>query len=110
MLDNDLQSNALAMGQQLTAALAPVAEKTPWIAELRGKGLMQAIETVHPGSTEPDAQRAGAILEGCKRRGLLVGKGGLYGNAIRITPMLDVSADELNEGISAIIETIEEIS
>ena len=74
------------------------------------KGLMQAIETVHPGSTEPDAQRAGAILEGCKRRGLLVGKGGLYGNAIRITPMLDVSAAELNEGISAIIETIEEIS
>ncbi|MXW60405.1 MAG: aspartate aminotransferase family protein [Acidimicrobiaceae bacterium] len=109
VLDNDLQGNALAMGQRLTAALAPIAEKTPWIAELRGKGLMQAIETVHPTSTEPDAQRAGAILEGCKRRGLLVGKGGLYGNAIRITPMLDVSADELNEGISAIIETIEEI-
>lgn len=109
VLENDLQGNALKMGQQLTNALAPVVEKTPWIAELRGKGLMQAIEIVHPGSTEPDAQRATAILEGTKRRGLLIGKGGLYGNAIRITPMLDVSSDELAEGTSAIIETIEEI-
>ncbi len=109
VLDNDLQNNALLMGQRLTAALAPVVQRTPWIAELRGKGLMQAVETVHPGSIEPDAHRAGEVLEGCRRRGLLVGRGGLYGNTIRITPMLDVSTDELDEGVSAIVETIEEI-
>ncbi len=110
VLDNDLQANAKAMGERMTAALRPVVERTPWIAELRGKGLMQAIETVHPDSIEPDAGRAGAVLEGCKRRGLLVGKGGLYGNAIRITPMLDVTADEIDEGVTALVETIEEIS
>ncbi len=106
--DNDLQGNALRMGQRLTAALEPVAEATPWIAELRGRGLMQAIELVQPGTIEPDAARAGEVLEACKRRGLLVGKGGLYNNAIRITPMLDVSENEIDEGIDAIVGAIEE--
>ncbi len=105
--DNDLQGNALGMGRRLTDALAPVVARTPWIAELRGKGLMQAIETVQPGGIEPDAAKATAVLEGCKDRGLLVGKGGLYGNAIRITPMLDVSEAEIDEGIAAIIGAIE---
>ena len=108
VLDNDLQANAKAMGERLSAALQPVVDRTPWIAELRGRGLMQAIETVHPDSIEPDAGRAAAVLEGCKRRGLLVGKGGLYGNAIRITPMLDVTENEIDEGVDAIVAAIEE--
>ncbi|MCY3633233.1 MAG: aspartate aminotransferase family protein [bacterium] len=107
--ENDLQGNARRMGKRLADALRPVAEKTPWIIELRGKGLMQAIEIVEPGSIQPDANRAGELLEGCKRRGLLVGKGGLYGNALRITPMLDVTEEEIDEGVTAILETIEEI-
>ncbi|GJM36917.1 MAG: aminotransferase [Acidimicrobiales bacterium] len=108
--DHDLQGNALRMGERLTTALTPVVERTPWIAELRGKGLMQAIEIVQPDTVEPDATRAGEVLEACKRRGLLVGKGGLYNNAIRITPMLDVSDAEIDEGIDAIVGAIEEAS
>ncbi len=106
---NDLQGNALTMGRRLVAGLQPAVDRTEWIAELRGKGLMQAIEMVQPGTTEPDPDRANAILEGCKDRSLLVGKGGLYGNVIRITPMLDVSADEIDEGIAALVETIDSI-
>ncbi len=107
---NDLQANAKAMGQRLWAGIAPICEAHPQIAELRGKGLMVALETVQPGGIEPDAAFAGAILEGCKERGLLVGKGGLYGNAIRITPMLDVSAEEIDEGIAAIVGAIQAAS
>ena len=109
VLENDLQGNALRMGKRLSDAMRPVVDRTPWIVELRGKGLMQAIEIVEPGSIGPDAGRAAALLEGCKRRGLLVGKGGLYGNAIRITPMLDVTEAEIDEGIAAILETIAEV-
>ena len=61
------------------------------------------MEFVHPGSIEPDAARAGAVLEGCRRRGLLVGKGGLYGNVIRITPMLNVTEAEIDEGAGALV-------
>ncbi len=107
--DNDLQGNALRMGKRLREGLQPTVERTPWIAELRGRGLMQAIETVQPDSIEPDAARAGAVLEGCRERGLLVGKGGLYGNALRITPMLDVNEDEIDEGIAAMVAAIESV-
>ena len=108
VLEDDLQGNAKTMGQRIIDALAPVVEGTSWIAELRGRGLMQALEFVHNDSIEPDAGRAAAVMEGCKSRGLLVGKGGLYGNVIRITPMLNVSADEIHEGMNALIEAIEE--
>ena len=107
VLDNDLQGNALRMGKRLVDGLAPVVERTPWIAELRGRGLMQAMEMVQPGSIDPDANRAGAVLEGARRHDLLVGKGGLYGNAIRIAPMLNVTEDEIDEGVAALIAAIE---
>ena len=63
---------------------------------------MQAMEFVHPGSIEPDAARATAVLEACRDRGLLVGKGGLYGNVIRVTPMLNVTEAEIDEGAAAL--------
>ncbi len=106
VLEHDLQSNAKAMGQRLTERLAPVVEQTPWIAELRGRGLMQAIEMVHPGGIEPDAAISGRLLDAAKDRGLLVGKGGLYGNVIRLAPMLTITEPELDEGIDAMIDAI----
>jgi 4-aminobutyrate aminotransferase len=104
--EEGMQANALAMGERLVNHLAPVVDTTPWIAELRGKGLMQALEFVHPESTQPDAGRAVEVLEACRRRGLLVGKGGLYGNVIRMAPMLNVSADEIDEGAAALVAAI----
>ena len=106
VLEDDLQANAAAMGQRLVDALAPGVERSDFVAELRGRGLMQAMEFVHPGSIEPDAARAGRVLEGCRQRGLLVGKGGLYGNVIRITPMLNVTAAEIDEGAAALTDAL----
>lgn len=108
VLDNDLQGNALRMGKRLVDGLSPAIERAPWIAELRGRGLMQAIEMVQPDSIDPDAGRAAAVLEGARRHGLLVGKGGLYGNAIRIAPMLNVTEEEIDEGVAALIAAIDE--
>ncbi|MCY4665587.1 MAG: aminotransferase class III-fold pyridoxal phosphate-dependent enzyme, partial [Acidimicrobiaceae bacterium] len=101
-LEDALQATARVMGQRLVDALTPSVERFDWVAELRGRGLMQAMEFVHPGSIEPDAARAGAVLEACRDRGLLVGKGGLYGNVIRVTPMLNVTAAEIDEGADAL--------
>ena len=48
------------------------------------------------------------MLEGARRHGLLIGKGGLYGNALRIAPMLNVTEDEIDEGVAALTAAIEE--
>jgi 4-aminobutyrate aminotransferase len=106
---DNLQANAKSMGQRFVAAMAPVAEATPWIAEMRGRGLMWAFECCEPGGVEPDKQRTGELHEACKRHGLLVGKGGLYGNVIRLAPMLNVTTDELDEGIAALHAAIADL-
>jgi 4-aminobutyrate aminotransferase len=109
ILDHDLQGNALARGEALRSRLAPVVARTPWIAELRGKGLMLALETVVPGSIEPDVAAASALHEAVKRRGMLIGKGGLYGNVLRIAPPLSVTQHEIDEAADVLLAAIEEL-
>ncbi|MFT7473146.1 MAG: 4-aminobutyrate aminotransferase [Verrucomicrobiales bacterium] len=106
VLDNNLQANAKARGERLARRLGPAVDDIEWIAELRGRGLMQAIETVQPGSIEPNTQAAARLLDEAKDRNLLVGKGGLYGNVIRMAPMLSITEAELDEGIDALIAAI----
>jgi 4-aminobutyrate aminotransferase len=109
LLEHDLQGNALKQGSRLYESLLPVAEETPWILELRGKGLMLAIETVEPDSDTPDTARAGQLLEECRRRGLLVGKGGLYGNVLRIAPPLTVTEEEIDRASEIIADSVSAI-
>jgi 4-aminobutyrate aminotransferase len=90
--------------------MQPVADATPWIAEMRGRGLMWAFEICEPGGIEPDKARTGEFHEACRRHRLLVGKGGLYGNVVRLAPMLNVSAEELDEGIAALRAAIADVS
>ena len=110
LLDHDLQGNALKQGARIREILEPVAEQTEWIAEMRGKGLMLAIETVEPGGSEPDPGRAGALMEGTKAGGLLVGKGGLYGNVLRMAPPLSLTDEEAEEGAAIIADAIRDLS
>ncbi len=109
VLDNDLQANALSTGARLRTGLDALVDRTSWIAEARGKGLMQALEMVQPGGIEPDTVRTGALLEACKDHGLLVGKGGLYGNVLRIAPMLNVTDAEIDEGLAALEKAVADV-
>ena len=106
LIDNDLQGNALKQGSRLYENLHPVAENSPWILELRGKGLMLGIETAEPGTDAPDTARASRLLEECRKRGLLIGKGGLYGNVLRIAPPLTVTEEEIDTASAIIAEAV----
>ncbi len=110
LLEHDLQGNSLKQGARIRDILEPVVKETEWIAELRGKGLMLAVETVVPETNEPDVEKASALMEGTKKRGLLVGKGGLYGNVLRIAPPLSITDDETEEGATILAETIRDLS
>ena len=102
VLDNDLQKNALEQGERLRAGLDALADKHDWIVEVRGKGLMQAFEVVEPGSLQPSGERTMQMHQATKDHGLLVGKGGLYGNVIRMAPMLNVSDVEIDAGLATL--------
>ena len=109
LLDHDLQHNALVAGRQLRRRLDTAAAGVDWIAEVQGKGLMQAIETVRPGGLTPAPELAAEVHERSKQAGLLIGKGGLYGNVLRIAPPLTVTATEVDQAAdittTAIAET-----
>jgi len=110
VLEHDMQGNAKIMGDRFRAGLESIAAETPWMVEVRGRGLMQAIETAVPNTLDPSAMHATAMLEETKARNLLVGKGGLYGNVVRMTPMLNVTAQEIDEGLEALRESARAVS
>ena len=109
MLEHDTQKNSKEMGKRLTEGISQAVEDSPVIAEIRGRGLMVAIETVVPDSIEPSAPAAAQLMEAARASGLLIGKGGLYGNVIRIAPPLTVTAEEIDEGIAILNEAIKDL-
>jgi 4-aminobutyrate aminotransferase len=99
MLTHDLQANAAKLGAKLLSGLRALADGATVIGDVRGKGLMIGIELVEPGTIEPSPRAAAMVLEECRRGGLLVGKGGLHSNVIRIGPPLTLTEDEAEEGL-----------
>ncbi len=100
LLDHDLQANAHKVGTRLLDGLRGLAEAHPAVGDVRGKGLMAAVELVVPGTTEPNVPATARVMEETKQGGLLVGKGGPRGNVIRISPPLTLTEDEVDEGLS----------
>lgn len=92
---NDLVTNAAERGAELRSRLEALQEKFDFIGDVRGMGLMQALEIVHPHDQSPDPQRTTALVNACRDHGLLIGKGGLWNNVTRISPMLNVSASDV---------------
>ena len=73
-------------------------------------GLMQAIEIVAPGGRQPDAARTAAFVDACKDMGLLLGKGGLYGNVVRIAPHLNVSSADIDSAMDIVGQALIAVS
>ncbi|HEY3010165.1 MAG TPA: aspartate aminotransferase family protein [Micromonosporaceae bacterium] len=110
VLDHGVQGNAARVGAILHRGLAAAAQRWPMVADVRGKGLMVAFELVRPHTVEPDPAAAARVLEACKAGGLLVGKGGLYGNVIRMGPPLTLTEAEAAEGLAILEGAIGEAS
>lgn len=95
--ERNLRSNAIDVGAYLRARLEGLQEKHAIIGDVRGMGLIQALELVRDRKTkEPAAQETVQMLEAMKDEGVLCGKGGLYGNVLRITPPLNISRTDVD--------------
>jgi alanine-glyoxylate transaminase/(R)-3-amino-2-methylpropionate-pyruvate transaminase len=90
-----IQENARNVGDHLKERLLGLQERQALVGEVRGMGLMLGVELVRDRRTkEPAASETADILELCKERGLLIGKGGLDGNVLRIKPPMCLSIDD----------------
>jgi 4-aminobutyrate aminotransferase len=78
-------------------------ERYEVIGDVRGMGLMQGMEFVKDRKTkEPHPQAVLKVFEETKKRGVLIGKGGLYGNVIRLGPPLIATRDHIDELVAAL--------
>jgi alanine-glyoxylate transaminase/(R)-3-amino-2-methylpropionate-pyruvate transaminase len=106
-----IQQNALQVGTHLKDRLRELQERQPLIGEVRGLGLMLGVELVRDrGTKEPATQEAAEVLERCKERGLLVGKGGLYGNVLRIKPPMCLTKDDADFLADCLDEALEVVA
>ena len=100
-----LQQNSLEIGARLKAGFIKLAEKHSLIGDVRGLGLMLGVELVKDRKTkEPAKEEAARVWEACKDMSLLLGKGGLWGNTLRIKPPMCLTradADFLLEVLDA---------
>lgn len=103
--EHQLPRNAAVVGSYLRERLEALKEKYPVIGDVRGMGLMQAIECVTDRKTkEPDPQAVLKVFEETRKRGVLIGKGGLWGNVIRLGPPLIASKSDIDELVTALDE------
>jgi len=108
MEEEKLTQNAEAMGRLLRQGLDEIQRRFPKnVGEVRGKGLMLGVEFVvdeTAGNRTPEKAMTNRVFEEAKKRGLLIGKGGLEGNCFRIAPALTVTEADIREALEILNE------
>jgi 4-aminobutyrate aminotransferase len=106
-----LMDNAHEAGNHFHQGLKALKEKHTLIGDVRGMGLMQGIELVKDRQTkEPATEATNLVMERARANGLLVGKGGLYGNVIRMSPPLNISKADVDQALAALDKSLAEVS
>ncbi len=94
----NLPDHVSRMGDLFFEGLARLRERHPFLGDVRGKGLMIGLELVGEKKA-PAPDLAARLMESAKEEGLLIGRGGLYGNVIRVTPPMTITPDEVGEAL-----------
>jgi len=96
--EQNLAINAAEVGAHLRGRLEELKEKHTLIGDARGMGLLQAIELVEDRKTKkPATAETLALMESAREQGLLIGRGGMYGNVLRISPPMNIGKSDVDE-------------
>jgi len=99
-------TNCDVVGGYLRGRLEELQDKFACIGDVRGMGLMQALELVtDPVTKEPAAALATEVMEAARERGLLIGKGGMYNNVLRMSPAMNIGKGDVDEAIRLLEES-----
>ena len=110
MEEEDVRTRCERVGGRFRSGLEGLLAKHKILGEVRGMGLMQGMELVKDRATkQPAPEQTAALLEATKREGLLIGKGGLYGNVIRMAPPMIVGEREIDDAITILDRTLGEV-
>ena len=105
-----LMDNAEEAGNHLRQGLEALKEKYALIGDVRGMGLMQGLELVkNRQSREPATEATNLVIERARASGLLVGKGGLYANVIRMSPPLNISKADVDQALAVLDKSFAEV-
>src|SRR6202045_2394 len=108
--EENLLENADVVGTYFRTKLEELQSKYPLIGDVRGMGLMQALELVKDRKTkEPAPEATTPVMERARDNGLLIGKGGLFGNVLRLSPMLNISKADVDEGVRLLDKAFSEV-
>lgn len=108
--EENLRENTHVVGGYFRKKLEELQEKYPLIGDVRGMGMMQALELVKDRqSKEPAPQETNQVLERARANGLLVGKGGMYANVIRMAPPMNISKSDVDEAIRLLDKSFSEV-
>lgn len=109
--DHNLMINAAETGAYLRGHLDELKAKHALIGDVRGMGLMQAIELVEDRESKaPATEATAALMESARANRLLIGKGGMHGNVIRISPPLNISKADVNEFVLRLDASLQQVS
>jgi 4-aminobutyrate aminotransferase-like enzyme len=109
--EENLLQNVDRVGGYFRRKLVELQEKHPLIGDVRGMGLMQGLELVKDRkSKEPAPQETNRFMERCRANGLLIGKGGLFGNVIRLSPPLNIGEAQVDEVIERMDKSLSEMT
>ena len=98
------------MGNHFLKQLQSLQEDHPLIGDVRGQGMMIGLELVKdPDSKDPASEELTKLMEETKKRGLLIGKGGRWGNVVRIQPPYTLTKGQIDEGLASLDEAFDEV-
>jgi len=106
----NIPARAERLGKTIRDHLDGLKDKHSFIGDVRGMGLMWALELVEDRKTkEPAAGKTNQVMEAAKKHGLLLGKGGRYGNTIRMAPPMLIAETELSEALERLSKACDEV-
>ena len=97
--EENLVERANELGLIMRQSLEAMKKKYPIIGDVRGRGAMQAIELVIPGSKDPNPAALTSVIKYCQQNGVLILSAGTYGNVIRLLPPLVMPEHLLKEAL-----------
>jgi len=100
--EENLVERANELGLIMRQSLEAMKKKYPIIGDVRGRGAMQAIELVIPGSKDPNPAALTSVIKYCQQNGVLILSAGTYSNVIRLLPPLVMPEHLLKEALEVL--------